>query len=131
MAILDALGAYLQTNSMGTLATDIFLARMPDTPDACVVLYESAGIGPTQVFGASIHGVSHQRIRVLCRAARNDYPAARTKATDVRAILGAIRATTLSGVVIHTVLATSDVYPVTRDQDDRPVIGCDYTVWMS
>jgi hypothetical protein len=32
MAILDALGAYLQTQGQGTLATDIFLARMPDTP---------------------------------------------------------------------------------------------------
>jgi hypothetical protein len=34
-------------------------------------------------------------------------------------------------VVIHTVLATSDLYTVTRDQEDRPIIGCDYTVCMS
>jgi len=130
MAILDALGTYLASQGQGTLATDIFLARAPDTPDACVTLYESAGSGPDHTFGAGVYAIDHQRIRVVCRAARNDYPAARTKAVAVRAILGAVRDTTLSGVVILTILATSEVYPLSRDGDDRALIGCDYTVWL-
>lgn len=130
MAILDALGTYLASQGQGTLATDIFLARAPDTPDACVTLYESAGSGPDHTFGAGVYAIDHQRIRVVCRAARNDYPAARTKAVAVRAILGAVRDTTLSGVVILTILATSEVYPLNRDGDDRALIGCDYTVWL-
>jgi len=130
MAILDALGTYLASQGQGTLATDIFLARAPDTPDACVTLYESAGSGPDHTFGAGVYAIDHQRIRVVCRAARNDYPAARTKAVAVRAILGAVRGTTLSGVVILTILATSEVYPLSRDGDDRALIGCDYTVWL-
>jgi hypothetical protein len=130
MAILDALGTYLASQGQGTLATDIFLARAPDTPDACVTLYESAGSGPDHTFGAGVYAIDHQRIRVICRAARNDYPAARTKAVAVRAILGAVRDTTLSGVVILTILATSEVYPLSRDGDDRALIGCDYTVWL-
>jgi hypothetical protein len=67
---------------------------------------------------------------VVCRAARNDYPAARDKAVAVRAVLGAIRDTTLSSVKILTMLATSEVYPLSRDGDDRALIGCDYTVWL-
>lgn len=130
MAILDALGAYLQTQGQGTLATDIFLARMPDTPDACVTLYENQGVGPNHTFGASVKAIDHQRVRVYCRAARNDYPAARTKAEAVRAVLGAIRDTTLSGVSIMTVLSTSELYPLQRDGDDRAIIGCDFTVWL-
>lgn len=130
MAILDALGTYLASQGQGTLATDIFLARAPDTPDACVTLYESAGSGPDHTFGAGVYAIDHQRIRVVCRAARNDYPAARSKAVAVRAILGAVRDTTLSGVVILTILATSEVYPLNRDGDDRALIGCDYTVWL-
>jgi hypothetical protein len=130
MAILDALGTYLASQGQGTLATDIFLARAPDTPDACVTLYESAGSGPDHTFGAGVYAIDHQRIRVVCRAARNDYPAARSKAVAVRAILGAVRDTTLSGVVILTILATSEVYPLSRDGDDRALIGCDYTVWL-
>lgn len=130
MAILDALGTYLQAQGQGTLATNIFLARAPDTPDACVTLYESAGGGPDHTFGAGVYAIDHQRIRVVCRATRNDYPAARDKAVAVRAVLGAIRDTTLSSVKILTMLATSEVYPLSRDGDDRALIGCDYTVWL-
>ena len=130
MAILDALGTYLQAQGQGTLATNIFLARAPDTPDACVTLYESAGSGPDHTFGTGVYAIDHQRIRVVCRAARNDYPAARDKAVAVRAVLGAVRDTTLSGVKILTMLATSEVYPLSRDGDDRALIGCDYTVWL-
>ena len=130
MAILDALGTYLASQGQGTLATNIFLARAPDTPDACVTLYESAGGGPDHTFGTGVYAIDHQRIRVICRAARNDYPAARDKAVAVRAVLGAIRDTTLSGVKVLTMLATSEVYPLSRDGDDRALIGCDYTVWL-
>lgn len=130
MAILDALGAYLQTQGQGTLATDIFLARMPDTPDACVTLYENQGVGPDHTFGASVKAIDHQRVRVYCRASRNDYPTARAKAEAVRAVLGAIRNTSLSGVSIMTVLSTSELYPLQRDGDDRAIIGCDFTVWL-
>jgi hypothetical protein len=130
MAVLDSLGAYLQTQGAGTVATDIFYTRMPETPDACVALYESAGTGPDHVFGASVKAIDHQRIRVYCRAARNDYPAARAKAEAVRAILGAIRNTTLSGLPILCVLTTSELYSVKRDNDERAYVGCDYTVWL-
>jgi hypothetical protein len=74
MAILDALGAYLQTQGQGTLATDIFLARMPDTPDACVTLYENQGVGPDHTFGSSVKAIDHQRVRIYCRAARKRLP---------------------------------------------------------
>lgn len=131
MAILDALGAYLQAQNQGTLAASIFLARMPDTPDACVTLYENSGVGPDHTFGASVKAIDHQRIRVYCRAARNDYPAARLKAENVRAVLGAIRDTTLSGVKILCVLSTSELYPLQRDDDDRALVGCDFTVWLT
>lgn len=131
MAILDALGTYLASQGQGTLATDIFLTRMPDAPDACVALYESAGLTPSHVFGSSVYAIDHQRIRVLSRGARNDYPSARAKAVAVRNILGAVRGVTLSGVQILSILSTSEVYPLTRDGDDRPLIGCDYTVWLA
>lgn len=130
MAILDALGAFLQTQGQGTVATNIFLARMPDAPDACVTLYENQGIGPDYTFGAGVKAIDHQRVRIYCRAERNDYPTARAKAEAVRAIVGAVRNTTLSGVAIMCILSTSELYPLQRDGDDRAIIGCDYTVWL-
>lgn len=130
MAILDALAAKLVSDGLGTLASDIFLSRMPDAPDACVALIESLGSSPEHVFGPSVAAVSVIRVRAMCRAGRNDYPSARTKATAVRASLGAIRNTTISGQSILCVMATGDVYPIGRDGDDRPVMGADFTVWL-
>jgi hypothetical protein len=93
-------------------------------------LYENQGVGPDHTFGSSVKAIDHQRVRVYCRAARNDYPTARTKAVAVRGVLGAIQNTTLSGVAIMCVLSTSELYPLSRDGDDRAIIGCDFTVWL-
>ena len=82
------------------------------------------------LFRSSVKAIDHQRIKVYCRAAMNDYPAARTKAENVRAVLGAIRNTTLSGITILCVLSTSELYPLQRDNDDRVLVGCDFTVWL-
>jgi hypothetical protein len=131
MALLDALGAHLQTSGVGTLATDIFLGVMPDSPDACILIVEDNGVGPMQTFGASVYSVERPRIRVFCRAARNDYPAARTKAVAVRAALGAIRNQTISGTAFLSVMPTSEFYPVGRDGDDRPVVAIDFTGWVA
>lgn len=130
MAILDSLAAKLVADGLGTLATDIFLSRMPDSPNACVTLIESVGPTPEYVFGSSVTAVSIVRIRAMCRAAKNDYPTARAKAVAVRSSLGGIRNETISGQTILCVLPTGDVYPVGRDGDDRPVIGADFTVWL-
>ena len=131
MALLDALGAHLQTSGVGTLATDIFLGVMPDSPDACILIVEDNGVGPVHTFGTATYSVERPRIRVFCRAARNDYPAARTKAVAVRAALGAIRNQTISGTDFLSVMPTSDFYPVGRDGDDRPVIGMDFSGWVA
>lgn len=131
MAILDSLGTYLQTAGLGTLGTSLMLGRMPDSPDVCVALFEDQGMSPSQVFGTGVYGIDRPRLRVFTRAAQLDYPAARAKMVLVRASLGAIRATTLSGIPVMTVMSTSEIYPVKMDQDDRPVMGCDFTVWLA
>jgi len=118
------------SDGLGTLAQDLFLSRMPDAPDASTALIESLGPTPEQVFGASVAAVSVVRVRAMCRGARNDYLAARQKATQVRSSLGAIRNETILGQTVLCVMATGDVYPIGRDGDDRPVIGVDFTIWL-
>ena len=58
--ILESVGDYLQNTasafgahaSQGTLGTSIFLAVLPETPDACVAVYENAGSSPTFTMGS-------------------------------------------------------------------------------
>lgn len=130
MAVLDALGAKLQTDGVGTLGTTIFLGFQPATPDACVVIFEGKGNGPELTFGSGVLAVERPSIRVISRGARNDYPTTRTLMEAVRSSLGAIRETTISGVNFMCVNTTSDPYPLRLDDKERVQIGLDFVVWL-
>lgn len=130
MALLDALGAHLQTAGVGTLGTDLFLAQFQDSPDLAVVVMEAQGFDPIHTFGSSISRGDRPRVRVVCRAALNDYPAARSKAEQVRAVLGAIRAQTIAGTTFGCVLDSSGIYPLGYDREERPLLAIDFIAWV-
>ena len=46
MAMLNEIGAYLQSRGVGALGVDIFLGLMPDQPDNSIALFEYAGSPP-------------------------------------------------------------------------------------
>lgn len=128
--VLTAIGTILQNAGVGTMATDIWGAEMPDTPDASVAVLEATGFGPMFTMGAAGAAISRPRVRVLARAARGDYSAAKTKIDACVAALGVIRASTVAGVTFLTILQETDPYPVRFDDDDRPVMECDFTCWI-
>lgn len=49
--LLDELASYMQTNGIGTLGTDLFAGQLPESPDACVALYEYGGLAPEHSIG--------------------------------------------------------------------------------
>lgn len=130
MAVLDALGARLQSAGVGTLGTDLWLAQMQYTPDASVVLIEQQG-GVDHVFGASVAGTYRHTVLVVARAGRNDYPSARSKMQSVQASLGAIRNETISGVAFMSVIDATGLYPAGMDGDERPMVACEFTCWVT
>lgn len=130
MAILDALGQHLEDESIATLATDLFLSVLPDAPDVCVALFEDNGTGPLNMLGNNMVAVERPRIRVYCRAGRNDYVTARNLAVSVRDALSVLGNQTIDGLNILAITPTSDVYLAARDTDDRPVIACDFVGWV-
>lgn len=130
MTVLEALGDYLQTQNAGTLGTDIFLGRMPETPDVCVTLYEYDGVAPTEAFGSEPFMVERPRIQVVCRAGRDDYPTARDKAVQIRDLLAAITEQTISNTRVMRVKALGQVLPLGFDTTDRPTIAVNLECWI-
>lgn len=124
--ILEAIGDYLQAQSEGTLGTSIFLGRMPDTPDACVCVYESAGSLPEMTFGAAGIAIDRPIIQIICRAGRDDYPTARDKATSIRNKLSPLVNTTLSGIKVMRLEPTGSVNPIGPDEKDRPLVSMNF-----
>jgi hypothetical protein len=41
--IIEDIGDYLQANGFGTVATDIWLNRLPDSPDDLITIYQIGG----------------------------------------------------------------------------------------
>ena len=76
--VLEAVGTIIDTNSATlTLGTNLFLGKMPESPDLCVAVYEYAGTQPLATFGATAIEVDRPSVQVVVRVAKEDYPAAR------------------------------------------------------
>ena len=126
--ILDGVGSVLQTASIGTLGTTIFLSRQPDTPDACVTVLESGAGVNLYTHGITGPALAMTNIQVLVRAGREDYEAARTKVTSVINALEAVAETTASGIRMLRIESLGRPIPMGYDQTDRPEIAMNFTV---
>lgn len=128
MSTLMDLSTYLE-NEVGTLTlgTNLFIGRMPDTPDVCVALYEYGGSGPTEVMGAQATAVlENPRLQVATRAA--SYAAAETLARSVWTALSGVLDQTLTSTRYNVVSAIQSPFPLERDSSDRVVFVQNFDV---
>lgn len=128
--ILEALGDYLQTNSVGTLGTNIFLGKMPATPDYCITLYEYEGMAPSETFGNHPYDIDIPRIQIVVRGARDDYPTARDGAKTVRDLLSNLTDITISSTKILRVASLGAFIPLGLDDKDRPRIAANFQAYV-
>lgn len=127
--ILDSIGAVLQSASVGTLGTTIFLSRFPSTPDACVTVYETGAGYPLYTQGSSgAARLSITNVQVVARSTREDYEAARTKITAVIAALEAINETTAASIRLLRAERVGSVVPLGFDDNDRPRVAVTFMV---
>ena len=124
--ILESIGDYLVTNSHGTLGTSIFLGTLPESPDACVAVYENSGSSPTFTMGAGGIRIDYPMIQIICRAGREDYPTARDKAYTLRILLASVVETSISGVHIMRIEPMGSVNQLGVDPKYRPLISVNF-----
>lgn len=128
--ILEALGDHLQTNAVGTLGTNIFLGKMPASPDYCITLYEYEGVAPMESFGGNPYDIDMPRIQVVVRAARDDYPTARDAVNTIRGILADITDVTISSTKVLRVASLGAFIPLGLDDKDRPRIAANFQAYV-
>lgn len=126
MTILEAVGDYLNSASVAVQGTNLFLAVMPETPDVCVAVYENSGNRPTFTMGAAPWAIDRPLIQVICRAGRGDYPTARDKAEQIRALLGAVVDQTMSGIPVMRIESQGSVTPMGEDENQRPMVSVNF-----
>lgn len=63
--LLEQIGSYLQSQSLGTPGVDLFYGSMPDSPDLIICLYETTGYQPTMSFDDD--NVEYPGLQIICR----------------------------------------------------------------
>lgn len=124
--LLDELGTFLQTQGVGTLATDLFTGLLPDAPDAAVAIMEYGGASPVHTLGAGNAKFERPRVQVIVRALT--YTAARTKIESVYKLLEALVNTTLSSVKYLRVEAVQNPFFLERDANNRVKLACNFQI---
>lgn len=118
--MLESLADRLQSASVATIATDLFIGLMPNDPDTCVALYEYAGSPPMEVLVDNTATLERPSVQVMTRAGRNDYPTAKTLIENVRDTLTDITDDTISGMRFLRVNQISSINALGVDENDRP-----------
>ena len=120
-AVLEALGAYIDTNRGDlTIGTNLFLSKMPETPDLCVCIYEYQGVAPLTTFGSTAIQLDRPSVQISVRASRDDYVTARDLAQALRTLVAGIINETADGVLIVRAEPTGSFFPLGHDQLERP-----------
>ena len=110
--MLREIGAYLATQNVGTVGTDIFLGLMPDQPDNCIALFEYAGSPLDLHWNGEYPGL---QVRVRDKS----YAAARTKIGEVMEKLHGLHEQTLSGTRYLLIKARGSPEILKRDNNNR------------
>jgi hypothetical protein len=102
--VLREIGAYLATQNVGTVGTDIFFGLMPDQPDNCMALFEYAGSPPDLHWNGEYPGL---QVRV------------RNKSYEAMTALHGLHEQTLSGTRYLLIKARGSPEVLKRDNNNR------------
>lgn len=127
MGLLEDVGEYLAAGALSlTMGTNLFGSKMPDSPDAVTVLYDSPGLGDEETFGDEIEQPGFQ-IVARCGGL--------TGAADARAHLYAVRARLKLVVNMQLVsggtrwlriVPQDSPFLLHRDERDRVLYACNF-----
>ncbi len=130
--VMEEIVTFLASEGLGTAGTDLFFGKMPATPAACGVVYETGGIAPDLGFGSSVARSESPAIQVVFRGAKEDYDGPRAKAKTAWASLVSVEAPqTLTGTIynwIHPLQSPFVLEEPTEKNLNRWSIACNYLV---
>lgn len=128
MAILEDIAALIDSSSTTfTLGTNLFMGRLPDSPDTCCAVYQYGGEEPMNVMGGdSMPPLEEPRVQVLVRA--TGYATAQSTATTIWTYLETVLNENLSGTRYLRISAVQSPFPLERDAQDRVIFAQNFRV---
>lgn len=129
MSHLDDIATALQSASVGTIGTDLFKGRMPETPVACVSLQTYPGRAPQYVEEQSTPGYERPAFQVMVR--NSDHATAETKARAAFDALTLIRNVTVGGTRFLAIRPYQSPFELSRDENDRVLYAFNFEAMIA
>lgn len=111
---------HLEDNVIGTVGTSIFVNYLPETPDACIAVYDTGGQAPLNVLNYENAGI---QVTVRGTAA-----AGRSKIADVFDLLHTLTHATIETRDYRRIDATSSPSFIGRDRLGRSLFTVNFIV---
>lgn len=124
--LLDEVAVYLASALSLTVGEIIFKGSAPESPNACITLYEYGGFSPQHTFGTD-HIITRPHFQAVCRGEPNDYEGPRTQAKAVYTAMHFGRST-LSTVAYFRAEAIDEPFPLERDANGRWLIAINFHI---
>ena len=125
--LLEDIGTYLQTNSVGTLGTNLFLNTMPEEPDILVVVNEYLSTEPFATMRQGAPLVERPRLQLVVRDMPQEVVAAHNRARAAYLLLCQLIDTFMGGKTIT--LEPMDTPVLTgRDPKERVLYTVNFQV---
>jgi hypothetical protein len=119
MDVLTEIGTYLQSHSVGTLGTDIWLGEMQPTPDDSIGLFETPGGTP------ELHDrTDYPSLQVRVRSAT--YAAGQARIETIYNLLNGLHETDLSGTRYHLIAAKQRPFSLGSVDRERHEFACNF-----
>lgn len=112
---------YLETNGFGTTAAPsptIYTGYLPDTPDNCIAVYETAG-RPSE-----LHGIDQPNFQIVVRD--TSYSSAATTIQNIQDLLQFTTNTTINGTFYLNISNLQAPFSTGRDSDLRVIFNQNY-----
>ena len=130
--MLDDVATYLATNSTRlTVGVSLTKAFMPATPDTVTTLFETGGFAPLNAFSTSADYRFYEQPGLMIHSRSADYQIVRAVMEDVFTVLDGVAneaLPTATGVWYAAIDAVQSPFLITRDSNDRFVVGVNFNV---
>lgn len=109
-----------------TLGTDLFVARKPNSPDACVTVFDNPGSEPLLSYRKADSDYYRPSVSVWSRDV--SYLDAYSKIFDILVLLHGTNHTIINGTFYTLIRAMNDIQLLHYDENDRPVMMVNFEV---
>lgn len=126
--LLPDLGDYLSSQAGFTVATDLFLGKLPPSPDTAVAIHETGGQQTVHAFNALPGQAKVERPRVLVVSRALDYATARANAQKVFLLMDGFPTRTINGTSYRWGAAVQSPFLMGVDDRERPMVATSYDI---